>query len=112
MPSRSATIIAKDVAWPWPWADVTTEIVERVRSLADGRVFTGEQALQLGLIDRVGTLEDARELAATYAKLPIKTPFVDLTPKKTISDIIIGSVEQVVSRLLIQSAGQEAPIVR
>ncbi len=109
---RAVELRAVDVEQLARETDVTTEIVERVRSLADGRVFTGEQALQLGLIDRVGTLEDARELAATYAKLPIKTPFVDLTPKKTISDIIIGSVEQVVSRLLIQSAGQEAPIVR
>jgi protease-4 len=35
-----------------------------VEKLADGRVFTGEEALQLKLVDRIGTLQDAIELAA------------------------------------------------
>lgn len=42
--------------------------VEQVRSLADGRIYTAQQALDLGLVDRIGYLEDAlaaaRELAA------------------------------------------------
>jgi protease-4 len=37
---------------------------EKVRSLADGRVFTGEQAVQLGLVDTIGTYEDALRIAA------------------------------------------------
>ena len=37
--------------------------VEDVRKLADGRIFTGEQALALKLIDRIGTLQDAVEEA-------------------------------------------------
>lgn len=35
-----------------------------VRELADGRVYTGRQALELGLIDDLGNLPDAIELAA------------------------------------------------
>ncbi|HVR42491.1 MAG TPA: signal peptide peptidase SppA [Thermoanaerobaculia bacterium] len=35
-----------------------------VERLADGRVFTGEQALELRLVDQLGTLQDAIELAA------------------------------------------------
>jgi protease-4 len=31
----------------------------RVRELADGRVYTGEQALELGLVDAIGYIEDA-----------------------------------------------------
>jgi protease IV len=31
----------------------------RIRELADGRVYTGQQALELGIVDRVGTLRDA-----------------------------------------------------
>ncbi len=42
---------------------------ETVRSFADGRVFTGEQALTLGLVDRLGTEEDARRWAAELAGL-------------------------------------------
>ncbi len=33
--------------------------IEKVRALADGRVFSGLQARQLGLVDRIGNLEDA-----------------------------------------------------
>jgi len=32
---------------------------DQVRKLADGRVYTGRQALRLGLVDRLGTLQDA-----------------------------------------------------
>jgi protease-4 len=32
---------------------------ERVKELADGRVYTGQQALALGLVDQVCTLEDS-----------------------------------------------------
>jgi protease-4 len=41
--------------------------VEKVRELADGRIFSGEQARDLGLVDELGTLEDTLALAATMA---------------------------------------------
>ena len=40
---------------------------EKIRPLADGRIFTGEQARSLGLVDELGTLEDAIALAAKMA---------------------------------------------
>jgi protease IV len=43
--------------------------VEDVKQFADGRVFTGEQALDLGLVDRLGTEEDARRWLAELAGL-------------------------------------------
>lgn len=36
----------------------------RVRKLADGRVYSGAQAKELGLVDQFGTLDDAIEMAA------------------------------------------------
>jgi protease-4 len=39
----------------------------RVRKLADGRIYSGAQAKELGLVDQLGTLEDAIELAAKRA---------------------------------------------
>ncbi len=41
--------------------------VEKVREIADGRVFTGEQAKTLGLVDSLGTLEDTIAEAARMA---------------------------------------------
>ncbi len=56
---------------------------ETVRSFADGRVFTGQQALALGLVDRLGTEEDARRWAAELAGLdPEKTKCFTFEEKK------------------------------
>jgi len=38
--------------------------VEDVREIADGRIFTGEQAVEKGLVNELGTLEDATKIAA------------------------------------------------
>jgi protease-4 len=40
-----------------------------IDDLAGGRVYTGKQALELGLVDRLGTLEDAIAYVAKQAKL-------------------------------------------
>lgn len=42
---------------------------EKLRSIADGRVYTAEQALRLGLVDRIGYLDDAIEVAKKRAGL-------------------------------------------
>jgi len=42
---------------------------ERVRGFADGRVFSGAQALELGLVDELGDEDHARRLAARLAGL-------------------------------------------
>jgi protease IV len=56
---------------------------ETVRTFADGRVFTGEQALTLGLVDRLGTEEDARRWAAELVGLdPEKTKCFTFEEKK------------------------------
>ena len=38
-----------------------------VARIADGRVFTGEQALEIKLVDRIGSIDDAVRRAATLA---------------------------------------------
>ncbi len=41
----------------------------KVRSLADGRIFTGKQAKKLGLVDELGNLDDAIKIAGELAKI-------------------------------------------
>ena len=43
--------------------------VEQVRELADGRVYTGQQALDLGLVDTLGYEKDAVAIAAELAEI-------------------------------------------
>jgi protease-4 len=40
-----------------------------IDEIADGRVFTGQQALELGLVDKIGTLQDAVTFVADQAKI-------------------------------------------
>ena len=49
---------------------------KEVLSIAGGRIWSGEKALQLGLVDKIGDLNDAINAAANYA---------DLTDFKTVS---------------------------
>lgn len=43
--------------------------VDVVKSFADGRIFTGQQALELGIVDRLGTEEEARRWTAELVGL-------------------------------------------
>ena len=43
--------------------------IEKVREIAKGRVYSGERALELGLVDEIGLIEDAIEYAASMAEL-------------------------------------------
>lgn len=43
--------------------------MEQIRRLADGRIYTGEQAKEAGLVDQIGYLEDAVEVAKKQAGL-------------------------------------------
>jgi protease-4 len=45
-----------------------------IRELADGRVYTGEQALEVGLIDSLGNFTDAIIIAADMGGLDVEDP--------------------------------------
>ena len=48
--------------------------VETVSELADGRIYTGEQAFEVGLIDSLGNFTDAITLAADMGGLDTENP--------------------------------------
>ena len=43
--------------------------IETVREIAKGRVYSGEMALEIGLVDELGTLQDAIDYAGSVAEL-------------------------------------------
>ena len=80
---------------------------EVVRGFADGRIFTGEQALELGVVDRLGTEEDARRWAAELAGLdPDKAPVKKKLSRKSpaSSDFFPGRSQSVVAQLFPEAA--------
>jgi protease-4 len=57
--------------------------IDNVKSFADGRIFTGQQAVELGVVDRLGTEEDARRWAAELVGLdPQKTQVYTMEERK------------------------------
>ncbi len=78
--------------------------VDAVGEMADGRIFTGEQAKQLGLVDRLGNFEDAVAWTAQLAGLegPVKLIYPekskswwqDILSGKSPVNILPGFVEQ------------------
>jgi protease-4 len=76
--------------------------VAEVSRLADGRVFTGEQALSLKLVDEMGNLDDALRVAAKLAGVKgrpgtiypkkKKPGLLDLMTDQTDSESAIGRV--------------------
>ncbi|MEK7234651.1 MAG: signal peptide peptidase SppA [Elusimicrobiota bacterium] len=57
-------------------ADGRKMTVERVKSLADGRIYSGNQALGLGLVDQLGDSVDATKLAAELGGIKDEKPRV------------------------------------
>lgn len=69
---------------------------EEVLSFADGRVFTGKQALELGLIDQLGDYDDAIQLAAEMSGLKGK-PKTYRFPKRKVTffDLLFSDVSEI-----------------
>jgi protease-4 len=61
---------------------------EKVLELADGRVYTGRQALELGLIDALGNLPDAIELAAELGGIEGKPRIIEYRRRPTFFDVL------------------------
>jgi protease-4 len=66
-----------------------------IDDLAGGRVYTGRQALELGLVDRIGTLRDAIDHVAAEAKL------------KDYEVRVVPEPKNFIERLLQQAAGEQ-----
>ena len=66
---------------------------DTVRGFADGRVFSGEQAKSLGLVDELGDEDHARRLAARLADLDEQTtrPVTLGKPRKKLMNLLPGS---------------------
>jgi protease-4 len=66
--------------------------VEKVKTFADGRIFTGQQALELGIVDRLGTEEEARIWLCELVGLdPVKTYCDSIEePKSLVSRFLPG----------------------
>jgi len=79
--------------------------VQRVDSIGQGRVWTGNQALELGLVDKIGNVQRAVQAAAYKAKLA-DYAIVELPEKEDpFSSILSTSKEKIKTWLFAEELG-------
>jgi protease-4 len=78
--------------------------LDKVRELADGRVYTGRQAAALKLIDSLGYYEDALTEAAARGGIEGEPRVLQFRPRSTWSELLSSSM----ARALQQSLGLPA----
>jgi protease IV len=67
-------------------------LIDDVRKIADGRVFTGEQALKVGLVDELGNLEDAVKAAAKLSGIRGEPEVVTKKERFSLTNVLRGSM--------------------
>lgn len=93
-------------------AEGRSKTVDEIKSVAEGRVWTGEDALKIGLVDVLGGLDKAITLAAERAKLdayqvreyPVKEDFATKLMK-----VLNGEVE---IRILKSQLGEHYSVIQ
>jgi len=65
--------------------------IEEIKKFADGRIFTGAQSKQYGLVDEIGSLSDAVDLAAELAEIKGEPSIIELSAKKSFLQKLSGA---------------------
>ncbi len=74
---------------------------EQVDQLADGRIFTGEQALKVGLVDKLGSQQTAVDLAKETLGIPGKPKLLYPKKKQKLLELLIdGDVENLLLKVI------------
>lgn len=83
-----------------------------IDSIAQGRVWTGEQALKIGLVDELGGLERAIELAGEQAKI-INYNIVEVTSKSDfLRNLLEKQMERVKMSIVKEALGDDYEYVK
>jgi len=70
--------------------------LSHVKDIADGRIYTGAKAKELGLVDELGSLDDAIEIAAKLGGI-VGKPEIGYANKPSLSRLLFGSEKTDVS---------------
>lgn len=74
-------------------ADGRKMLYDDVKRIADGRIFTGEQALKAGLIDELGNLEDAVQTAAKLTGIKGEPVVISKKERFSLINLLRGQKE-------------------
>jgi protease-4 len=81
--------------------------IEKVRSMADGRAYTGRQALRLGLVDAIGGEREAKDWLTSAKGVPAGLPVEDISDSgfasRALSSQLAPMLQDVWKMLISQS---------
>ncbi len=78
----------------------------KVAEIADGRILTGEQAKQLGLVDEMGNLQDAIEITAKMAGIEGKPTILYPKKKTSIWDLLLRDMASAIVDALSEKGSE------
>jgi protease-4 len=81
----------------------------QARALADGRVFTGGQAVELGLVDAIGGELEARLWLEAQRQVPRALPIRDVQTRGTAERLLSTVTESMMKSLFSEWLGVDAP---
>ena len=82
----------------------------RVRELATGRVFTGREAVTLGLVDAIGAEREARAWLAAERAIPAETPVRDLAVGGSAERLLSRTLRSFIKSLISEWLGVDGPL--
>ncbi|MBN8852522.1 MAG: signal peptide peptidase SppA [Sphingobacteriales bacterium 50-39] len=88
-------------------ADGRHRTIEYVDSIGQGRVWSGARALGLGLVDRIGTLQDAIDCAARMAKTSDYSLREYPEPKSLLDQLLGGYKHSMSSKAMQEQLGED-----
>ena len=87
--------------------------VQQIEEVASGRVWTGTQALENGLVDQLGGIDDAIQLAAEKAGIEDQFSVRYMPQQKPIfEDIFNTSTQEVRNKIADEQYGDLAPFIK
>jgi protease-4 len=81
---------------------------DKVRQIGDGRVYTGKQAKELGLVDQLGYLDDAVNKAGELGGIKGKPRVIEYVPRPSFLEVLLGSATRAPAISLEQLLGLDA----
>jgi len=82
---------------------------EQVEALADGRIYTGKQALDLKLVDAIGGEPEARAWLASAHGIPADLRVRDLDPRDRVERVLGVSVHMLMKSLISEWLAIDGP---
>lgn len=73
---------------------------EKVRKIADAKVFSGKQAVEIGLVDELGDLQHAIKVAANLAGIEGEPEIVVKKKKSPLMELIEGNITETIHRII------------